>query len=160
MTATATQTRQTLHTETASDLMMGNPVSIRENASVHEAIALFTKKGFSAAPVIDDAGRPVGVVSLSDIVIHNQTMIEWGFDATTNFNSDDPASEVPRAETTCISELMTPAVFSVSPTTPAATVIQEMLALKVRRLSVVDADGVLVGVISALDVLRHLHGLR
>jgi predicted transcriptional regulator len=31
-----------------------------------------------------------------------------------------------------------------------------MLGLKVHRLFVVDAAGVLVGVISALDVLRHL----
>jgi CBS domain-containing protein len=31
-----------------------------------------------------------------------------------------------------------------------------MVALKVHRLFVVDADGVLVGVISALDVLRHM----
>ena len=55
-----------------------------------------------------------------------------------------------------VSELMTPAIFSVSPDTPAANVIREMLALNVHRLFVVDADGVLVGVISPLDILRCL----
>ena len=53
-------------------------------------------------------------------------------------------------------DVMTPAVFSVPPDTPAATVIRRLLALKVHRLFVVDEDGVLVGVISAADVLRHL----
>src|ERR1022692_715178 len=77
MTAIATQSRLTLHAETAGDMMASNPVSIRENASVHEAIVLFTKKGFSAAPVIDTAGRPVGVVSLSDVIIHDRTKMEW-----------------------------------------------------------------------------------
>ena len=51
---------------------------------------------------------------------------------------------------------MTPAVFSVTPQTPASKVVAEMLALHVHRLFVVDNTGVLVGVITALDVLRHL----
>src|ERR1019366_7519630 len=163
MTAIATQSRLTLHAETAGDMMVSNPVSIRENASVHEAIVLFTKKGFSAAPAIDTAGRPVGVVSLSDVIIHDRTKMEWGSGAGERFKFEDPAEGEPRSEAqvaevaaTRICELMTPAVFSVSPDTAAAKVIQEMLALKVHRLFVVDADGVLVGVISALDVLRHL----
>jgi CBS domain-containing protein len=51
---------------------------------------------------------------------------------------------------------MTPAIFSVAPDTAASRVVEEMLALKVHRLFVVDSDGTLVGVITALDVLRHL----
>jgi CBS domain-containing protein len=52
--------------------------------------------------------------------------------------------------------MMTPAVFSVLPSTPAARVIADMVALKVHQIYVVDDGGVLIGVISALDVLRHL----
>ena len=36
------------------------------------------------------------------------------------------------------------------------SVVREFLALKVHQLFVVDRAGVLVGVISTLDVLRHL----
>ena len=36
--------------------MTPNPVSIHENASLRDAINLLIDKGFSAAPVIDDAG--------------------------------------------------------------------------------------------------------
>ncbi len=50
---------------------------------------------------------------------------------------------------------MTPAVFSVTPATPLVSVAEEMVQLNVHRLFVVDRDGVLVGVISALDLLRH-----
>ena len=64
--------------------------------------------------------------------------------------------EVERVDRTLAHEMMTPVVFSVTPHTPAAKVVEDMLALKVHRLFVVDPDGVLVGVISALDVLRHL----
>jgi CBS-domain-containing membrane protein len=51
---------------------------------------------------------------------------------------------------------MTPTVLAVEPETPALEVVAEMLALKVHRLFVRDEDGVLVGVISALDVLRKM----
>jgi CBS domain-containing protein len=141
-----------LRAQTAADLMMENPVSIREDASVREAIMLFTNKGFSAAPVIDAAGRPVGVISSFDVIIHERTNADWtpkAKERSEAFAADEGTMRV--------RDLMTPAVFSVSPDTAVPTVVEEMLALKVHRLFVVDADGVLIGVISGLDVLRHLH---
>jgi CBS domain-containing protein len=51
---------------------------------------------------------------------------------------------------------MTPVVFCVHPDDPAAEVVEKMLALNVRRLFVVDDAGVLVGVVSAFDMLRGL----
>jgi CBS domain-containing membrane protein len=51
---------------------------------------------------------------------------------------------------------MTPVVYSVLPDAPVTEVINQMVGLKVHRLFVVDPDGVLVGVISTTDVLRHL----
>ena len=55
-----------------------------------------------------------------------------------------------------VRDLMTPAFFCVSPETPAAKVIGDLVALNVHRLFVVDDRSVLVGVISSQDVLRHL----
>ena len=55
-----------------------------------------------------------------------------------------------------VSDLMTPVVFTVAPDAPASRVVGDMLALKVHRLFVSDRAGVLLGVISALDVLQHL----
>jgi CBS domain-containing protein len=64
-----------------------------------------------------------------------------------------------RGETTdpaAVRDVMTPAVFCVGAGTPAAKVVEKMLALEVRRLFVVDGDRVLVGVVSATDILRKL----
>jgi predicted transcriptional regulator len=164
MNATEIQPQVTLHAETAADLMVSNPVSIRDEASVLDAILFFTSKGFSAAPVIDAAGCPVGVVSRSDVLIHERTNAQWGSRANERFESGDHNDESQSVAARIagdggmhVSDLMTPAVFSVAPDTTAAKVIQEMLALNVHRLFVVDADGVLVGVISPLDILRRLH---
>src|SRR3954453_8006906 len=54
----------------AADLMTPNPMSIRQSATVSEAATFLAGRGISAAPVIDEAGRPVGVVSSTDILIH------------------------------------------------------------------------------------------
>ena len=152
MIATRIRHRLFMDAETAADLMSTNPVSLRADASLHEALVLFTKKGFSAAPVIDPAGRPVGVVSRSDIIVHDRTEIEWGAEAR---GCSDAKAAVTAAFT--VADMMTPAVFSVSTDASAARVVQQFSALNVHQLFVVDAAGVLVGVISAIDVVRRLN---
>src|SRR5262245_30181804 len=62
----------TLSAPTAAVLMTPNPVSIGQDATVKEAAAFLTDRGFSAAPVIDNAGRPVGVLSRADIVVYHR----------------------------------------------------------------------------------------
>lgn len=157
----------TLSASTAAELMRPNPVSIREDATVHEAVALLTDKGFSAAPVIDDAGHPIGVLSRSDILVHQREKVDYlapGPDyyrreeLTTGKGErlDDREFQVENVDRTLVRDIMTPAVFSVIPETPASKVVAQLLALNVHRLFVVDGTGVLVGVISTTDVLKKL----
>lgn len=139
-----------LSARTAADLMTPNPVSIRHAATVPEAAAFLTTRGISAAPVIDEAGRPVGVVSRTDVLQHQ------GQRAVYLMGSPGYCELPEAASRALVREVMTPVVFCVEPETPAAKVVEKMLALGVRRLFVVDGGGVLVGVISATDVLGKL----
>jgi CBS domain-containing protein len=143
--------------------MMPDPVSIEANATLKEAIALLIDRGFSAAPVIDEAGRPVGVLSRSDIVVHDREKSPRMADyydradlATAAGERQQNRSDAETSDPTTVRDVMTPAVFAVAPDAAAAEVVHEMVSLKVHRLFVVDSAGVLVGVISSLDVLRHL----
>ncbi len=156
----------TLNADTATDLMTPNPISIRAEASVEEAVALLTDKGFSAAPVIDTAGRPVGVLSRADILVHDRQASPRGAAADyyqraqlalaeCQAGESDVAS--PPAGAFRVGDIMTPVVLSVRPDTPARRVIEDMVGYKVHRLFVVDDGGTLLGVISALDVLKRLH---
>src|SRR5262245_40198288 len=77
MKAVTDHPRMFLSARTAADLMTENPVSIDHDATVREAVALFTAKGFNVAPVINDAGKPVGVLSSSDILVHDQERPEY-----------------------------------------------------------------------------------
>ncbi|MBI2808235.1 MAG: CBS domain-containing protein [Planctomycetes bacterium] len=145
----------------ASDLMVPNPISLRAEAGVNEAMALFTEKAITAAPVIDEAGRPIGVVSRSDLLIHQQEHDPGArrandyFYAPTFEQLDLPDENRPTGRTT-VADLMTPAVFAVAPATPVSQVVNDMVGLHVHRLFVVDEAGVLVGVITTMDVLKRL----
>lgn len=157
--------RLRLNADTAADLMTANPVSLNQNASLQEALALFTNKNFTVAPVIDDAGRAVGVLSSSDILIHDRERVEFLQPAVENAPMETANGErirrgfqIENVDITRVSELMTPAVFSVYRETPASEVIAEMLRLHVHHLFVVDRARTLVGVISSLDIIRNLSG--
>jgi len=134
------ESRLVLTAKTAADLMSGPVASIPLRANFHEAVAFFIDHNVTVAPVIGERGEPVGVLSMADVLIHVRESAP-----TTN----------PVAPATA-GNLMTPTVFSVTPETPAVDVIHDMLRSKVHHLFVIDADGKIVGVISACDVLQHL----
>ena len=152
-----------LHAETAADMMTPNPLSIRASASVREAVAFLIDKGISGAPVIDAGGRPVGVLTQTDLLVHDRETVEYLAPGAAIVEPDDALHrrlregfQIEKVDRTTVRDVMTPVVFNVSPETPAGKVIEDLLERKIHRLFVVDGNGVLVGVISALDVLRRL----
>lgn len=155
--------RMILDGTTAKDLMWPDPVSINESATIREGVAFLVDKGFSAAPVIDKAGRPVGVLSRADVLVHDREQVHHaagpefyhGADLATEKELTE-GFQIEEVDRTPIKEIMTPVVYSVLPDAPVAEVITQMVGLKVHRLFVVDPDGVLIGVISTMDILRHL----
>jgi len=161
MTATTHGPRLVMKARTAADLMHSNPISIQASANIREVLALLTDRGFGVAPVIDEAGRPVGVVSRSDILIHEREQVkhtplleEISAPAPNHRFREGYSVEV--VDPTEVRDMMTPVVFTVTEDTPAYQVVEQMLSLKVHHLFVVDSDCALIGVISTLDVLRAL----
>ncbi len=104
----------------------------------------------------------MGVLSSTDVVVHDRGMpTKSGYHPETNAAANSQETGLSRSsdedvDWTRVRDIMTPAVFSVSPETPARRVIEDMVGLKVHHLFVVDAEGILTGVISALDVLQYL----
>ena len=168
MTATRTVRRQrfVLRAEDAAGLMTPNPVSLAAETLVREAAAVLTDKEISVAPIIDEAGRPVGVLSHTDIVRHERHKSTYlprdvkKFDEaerTLSTGEHLPGGfQIELTDATRVREIMTPTVLAVPMDAPISRVLADFLAFKVHHLFVVDDDGVLVGVISAFDILRYL----
>src|SRR5262245_37605308 len=117
---THTMDRRTMHRPgcwelLAEELMTENPHSIREDATVEETVSFLIDKGFRAAPVIDESGRPVGVISQSDILIHDRAKSGGipDFYGMANLDFEPMPLETTRAVR--VRDLMTPVVFQVPP---------------------------------------------
>jgi len=150
-----------LRAQSAGELMTPNPLSLRGDATLHEAVAFLVDRNISGAPVIDEAGRPIGVLTQTDILIHDREEVEHVAPPEVEYGTPLPREwwdefQVERVNPTPVREFMTPAVFCVAMDTPAWTVVEQMRDLCVHRLFVTDENGVLVGVITSMDVVRHL----
>ena len=116
------------------DLMTPNPVSLRHGLTVREAATFLAERGIGAAPVVNDAGRAAGVLSRTDVLL----AVNAGLDGAP------------------IREVMSPGVIAVQPNADALQASEIMTRCMVRRVFVVDDDGVPVGVVSATDLFRGL----
>jgi len=157
----------TLTARVARELMTPDPLTVCDKDTVKDAIRRLIENGISAAPVVDGLGRPIGVFSRSDVVSHDRSQLKQAAGVPDYYDRADlraPDGEsledgfqVERPDDTEVGDLMTPVIYAVPPDAPAWRVVRDMLDLKVHRLFVVDRRGAILGVISALDVLRHLH---
>lgn len=152
-----------LWAETARQMMTPNPISIPADATIHDAAVVLTDRGFGAVPVIDEAGRPIGVLSRTDLVRYERehVLVESPSRPETKLPSGErlrKGFQIERTDTALVREVMTPVIFAVDPSTPSSQVVSEMIRNRVHRLFVVDDGRVLVGVISAFDIVRHLRG--
>ena len=116
------------------DLMTPDPASVRHGITVREAAAFLEDRGIGAVLVADDDGRAVGVLSRSDVL----RAVLAG------------ADEAP------VRDVMSPAVIAVQPDADALQASVLMVRCEVKRVFVVDEDGVPVGVVSTTDLLRAL----
>jgi CBS domain-containing protein len=136
--------RLVLGAETALDLMVPDALTLPAALPLREAARILTERGISAAPVVDDGGRPVGVLSRADIVRQESATEEAGPGPTAG-------KAAPR-----VADVMTPVVLSLRQKTPANAVVDALLSLDVHQLFVTDEVGDVIGVVRAKDILRHL----
>src|SRR5207249_12098436 len=122
----------TLTARVAADLMSPKVVSLRADATLMDAMVLFIDKGCHAVPVVDEAGRPVGVLSKSDLLVHARE--SPGFLSAT---TSAPAVAAPPGAVQ-VRDLMTPAVFAVAADAPMRQVLEQLVAMNVHQIFVVD----------------------
>jgi CBS domain-containing protein len=120
------------------DLMKVDVRSIAPDASVAEIVQALADSHVSGLPVVDSAGRVVGVVSATDVL---QAEAE----------QPDTRSRSRLFDNTTAEDLMTHDVIMTTPDADVRDAVRQMLSAEVRRLFV-QKDGRLVGVISQTDV--------
>ena len=121
---------------TVRDCMHRQPLTIRPDANLVEAVNIITEHGLTGLTVTDATGAVQGVLSELDCLRGILTSI---------YNDGDP-------EYALVSEVMTSTVNACSAQDSIVEVAQSMLETRQRRRPVVE-DGVLVGQVSSRNIL-------
>lgn len=138
------------------ELMNPDAIALHPEMTVPEAQAILSAKSISGAPVVDDAGRVIGVVSQNDLVRRtaNPDSVSRAGQFFTSVDEYQEIGETLVAPASLhVSDVMVKRVYSVSRDTGAAVAANIMRERRIHRLLVTER-GVLVGVISSLDLLR------
>jgi CBS domain-containing protein len=138
------------------ELMNPDVVCVPPDATAAEAARLLAERGVTGAPVVDEAGALLGVVSQTDLVRHASRALTAGESGAFFTDMDefrDLATLPADLGSTPVSEVMRKQVYTVHRDASAAVAANIMRERKVHRLLVTER-GRLVGVVGALDLLR------
>ena len=112
-------------------------ITFRPDQDINEVIDIIITKKISGAPVLDDMGKLVGVISEKDCL---RIIVEQAYH-NLPFNPK-------------VSDYMTREVKTMSLRSDIVEAASAFLNTPIRRLPVVDDNGALIGQISRRDVLR------
>lgn len=133
---------------TVQDVMTPRVVAVRESASFKEMVAKMRDSLVSAFPVIDREGKVIGVVSEADMLNKEADLASPGtFASLLRFRDHEKAAAVTAAD------LMTSPAVTIGPDQPVADAARLMRDHRIKRLPVTNAAGLLIGVVSRVDVL-------
>ena len=125
--------------------MSQTPVTIAADVPITEALRVMRENGVRRLPVLDEAGKMIGIVSENDLL----------------YASPSPATSLSIHEMhyllsqLLVAELMTTDVIAVMPDTPLEEAARIMADNKIGGLPVV-SEGDLVGIITETDVFKVL----
>jgi CBS domain-containing protein len=134
---------------TVRDVMTRHVVAVRKDASVKEMAAMLRERRISAFPVLDDAGRVIGVVSEGDLLVKEAIQAE----GTSLIAALRHRREESKAAGLTAGDLMTGPAITIAPDAPVEEAARLMYDRRVKRLPVVNVAGRLLGIISRVDVL-------
>lgn len=139
----------------AADIMVKDVVTAGPEASVQELAAIMLERRISGMPVVDGAGRLLGIVSEGDLIRRpeidtDRVKLGW---LRLLLSDEARARDFVKSHGRKAREVMTQPAISVAADAPLAEVVRLMERHRVKRLPVVE-KGKLVGLVTRTDLLR------
>ena len=145
----------------ARDVMVAPVVTVKPSATVQEVAKQFLERQISAAPVVDDNGKLVGIVSEGDLLHRVEAGTErrrsWLLRAFTE--ADTLAAEYVKSHGRKVSDVMTRTVITAAPETPLHEIATLLEKNAIKRLPILE-NGQLVGVVSRANLLQAVASSR
>jgi CBS domain-containing protein len=145
----------------ARDVMVSPVVTTTPSSSVADVAALLLERRISAVPVVDEAGKLIGIISEGDLIRRPEADTErrrsWWLKMFTS--SETLAREYIRTHATKVADLMTRDVITASPDTPLHEVATRLERNGIKRVPILE-DGRLVGIVSRANLVQALAARR
>ncbi|MBX6771357.1 MAG: CBS domain-containing protein [Chloroflexi bacterium] len=148
--------RPPLRSYRVGDIMSRHVTTVTPDTPVRTVVDQLIRRGVKALPVVDEAGRVVGIITGGDLMRRGGLGIRLSLRGSIS----DPelmvwSQRVERSELTA-RQVMTPNPRTVTPDTLLDEAILLMVRHSIKRLPVTVDGGRLVGIISRTDLLRAL----
>ncbi|HLW04210.1 MAG TPA: CBS domain-containing protein [Azoarcus sp.] len=136
-------------------------ITVSPQTPVQEIVNLMLRNRISAAPVVDDAGKVVGMVSEGDLMYRaeNQTNRRDSWWLTALFSARNDAADYVKSHGQRARNVMTRDVISVEEDTPLYKIAQTLEKHRIKRVPVL-REGKLVGIVSRSNLLHGLSAMR
>jgi CBS domain-containing protein len=142
----------------AGEVMTTNVVAVRPNTPARSIARILSENGISAVPVIDDTGKPVGMVSEGDLMPRDETekkrRQDWWLKALAEGEELDPEflKQIEQADRTA-EEVMTTPIVTVPDTADIVEVADLLSNKRIKRVPVM-RDGRMVGIVSRANLIK------
>lgn len=141
----------------AADAMTRNVITVGQDAPIVQAVRLMLQHRISGLPVIDAAGRLVGIVTEGDLLRRAETGTErrrprW---LELLLGPSRLAADYVRSHGRKVGDVMTRDLVTVEEATPLEQLVRVMEERRVKRVPVL-RDGALVGIVSRANLVRAL----
>lgn len=137
------------------DIMTSPVITVTPDMRLRDVAELLVSNRISAVPVVDQAGKVVGMISEGDLIHREETHTErrqsWWLEL---FTSDDAlAQDYVKSHGRTAQDVMSRHVLSVAPSATPAHVANLLDKRRIKRVPVIE-DGRLVGIVSRADLVR------
>ena len=145
--------------KTVADVMTHDPIVVKPETPIKEAIKILAKQRISGLPVVDDTGKLVGVLSETDL-LWQETGVEPPLYITfldSVIYLENPArhdKELHKAVGQTVGEVMSDEPVTVTPDQPLQKAAKLMQERSIRRLTVTDDAGKVIGILTPGDIVR------
>ena len=156
-----------IQTRNVKDLMSTDIMTVPDDMTTDDVARYLIEHEISGAPVVDEQGHLVGVVSMTDIGRNLAEPLEpldggsssgaGSFADDADFTLEGPGQRYAEERPVTVRDVMTPAVHQVPVTATAAEVARRMVEQHVHRL-VVTRGKEPVGIVTSMDLLKMIAG--
>lgn len=142
----------------AKEIMTKDVVTVTKEMTIEELARLFSRHGFSGAPVADEEGKLIGIVTENDLIkmeqrLHIPTVVTI-FDAVIYLGSSKKFEEdIKRMAATKVEDIYKKDVVTITENSTIQEIATIMSEKNIHHLPVV-RKGKLVGIIGKKDIVK------